>query len=121
MTFSIHPLINPLAQVVIDDEVCFLHPCGGFAGDVKFEFAHAFHLATLFADERHRVQLLKREIIEFYQHYRVGHHLIELRNLVTVAELIVDSALARQESRGLHYTLDFPATDAVASATVLTP
>ncbi|WP_428380127.1 L-aspartate oxidase [Nevskia ramosa] len=70
---------------------------------------------------RHRVQLLKREIIEFYQHYRVGHHLIELRNLVTVAELIVDSALARQESRGLHYTLDFPATDAVASATVLTP
>ncbi len=70
---------------------------------------------------QHRVQLLKREIIEFYRHYRVGHHLIELRNLVTVAELIVESALARRESRGLHYTLDFPQTDAFAVPTVLTP
>jgi L-aspartate oxidase len=70
---------------------------------------------------QHRVQLLKREIIEFYRHYRVGHHLIELRNLVTVAELIVESALARRESRGLHYTLDYPQTDAVAVPTVLTP
>ena len=70
---------------------------------------------------RHRVQLLKREIIEFYRHYRVSHHLIELRNLVTVAELIVESALARRESRGLHYTLDFPQTDALAVPTVLTP
>jgi L-aspartate oxidase len=70
---------------------------------------------------RHRVALLKREIIEFYLHYRVSHHLIELRNLVTVAELIVDSALARRESRGLHYTLDFPQVDPVATPTVLTP
>jgi len=70
---------------------------------------------------QHRVDLLKREIIEFYRHYRVSHHLIELRNLVTVAELIVASALERRESRGLHYTLDFPQTDAVAKPTVLKP
>ena len=68
---------------------------------------------------RHRVALLKREIIEFYQHYRVSHHLIELRNLVTVAELIVDSALARRESRGLHYSRDFPHTLPVSFPTVL--
>jgi L-aspartate oxidase len=70
---------------------------------------------------QHRVHLLKREIIEFYRHYRISHHLIELRNLVTVAELIVDSALARRESRGLHYTLDYPQTDAIATPTILTP
>ena len=70
---------------------------------------------------QHRVDLLKREIIEFYRNYRVTHHLIELRNLVTVAELIVRSALQRRESRGLHYTLDFPQTDATAQPTVLTP
>ena len=70
---------------------------------------------------QHRVELLGREIIEFYRHYRITPHLIELRNLVMVADLIVRSALARQESRGLHYTLDFPQTDAVARPTVLKP
>lgn len=70
---------------------------------------------------RHRVDLLKREIIYFYRQYRVSHHLLELRNLVTVAELIVESALLRRESRGLHYTLDFPQTDDVAQPTILTP
>ncbi|MDR3415333.1 MAG: L-aspartate oxidase [Nevskia sp.] len=69
----------------------------------------------------HRVDLLKREIIEFYRNYRVTHHLIELRNLVTVAELIVRSALERRESRGLHHTLDYPQTDAIAKPTVLAP
>jgi len=70
---------------------------------------------------QHRVDLLRREIVEFYRHYRVTPHLIELRNLVTVAELIVRSALSRRESRGLHYTLDFPKTDDVAVPTILTP
>jgi L-aspartate oxidase len=70
---------------------------------------------------QHRVDLLKREIIEFYRHYRISHHLIELRNLVTVAELIVRSALERRESRGLHYTLDHPQTDAEAKPTLLGP
>jgi L-aspartate oxidase len=70
---------------------------------------------------QHRVDLLKREIIEFYRNYRITDHLIELRNLVTVAELIVRSALARRESRGLHYTLDFPQTEAVPQPTLLTP
>jgi len=70
---------------------------------------------------QNRVELLKREIHDFYRNYRVTHHLVELRNLVTVAELIVRSALSRHESRGLHYTLDYPETAAQAHATVLTP
>jgi L-aspartate oxidase len=69
----------------------------------------------------HRTQLLGREIDEYYGNYKISPNLIELRNLVTVAELIVRSALTRTESRGLHFTLDYPKTLDVALNTVLTP
>jgi len=55
-----------------------------------------------------RVVMLAEEVQEFYSQFRVNRDLIELRNLVQVSELIVRSALARKESRGLHYTLDYP-------------
>lgn len=67
----------------------------------------------------HRVQLLRREIQEYYGNYRISDHLLELRNLVVCAELIVRSALMRKESRGLHFTLDHPRTEAVATPTVI--
>lgn len=68
-----------------------------------------------------RVHLLTREINEYYGNFRVTSDLLELRNLVIVAELIIRSAMTRQESRGLHYTLDYPDTMDKAIITVLTP
>ncbi len=66
-----------------------------------------------------RVIMLAEEVQEFYSQFRVNRDLIELRNLVQVAELIVRSALARKESRGLHFMLDYPDTLETANDTVL--
>jgi L-aspartate oxidase len=68
-----------------------------------------------------RINLLKQETHDYYRHFRVTADLVELRNLVEVAELIVRSALTRQESRGLHYTLDYPELLPEAVDTVLVP
>jgi len=74
------------------------------------------------ARAKRRVDLLRREILEYYSHFRVDNDLLELRNLVEVADLIIQSARMRRESRGLHYTLDFPGTDpAQCRPTVLSP
>ncbi|MGZ5198514.1 MAG: L-aspartate oxidase [Telluria sp.] len=70
---------------------------------------------------QHRIGLLKDEIDEYYRNFRITPDLLELRNLVAVAELIVESALSRHESRGLHYSRDFPETLPKALPSVLTP
>ncbi|HEX6721141.1 MAG TPA: FAD-binding protein, partial [Burkholderiaceae bacterium] len=67
----------------------------------------------------HRIELLKSEIDDYYANFRVTRDLLELRNLVECAELIVRSALVRHESRGLHYSRDFPSTLPVSLPTVL--
>ena len=70
---------------------------------------------------RRRIDLLKREIHDYYAHHRVCANLIELRNLVQVADLIVESASGREESRGLHYTLDHPRRALRPAPTILRP
>jgi L-aspartate oxidase len=70
---------------------------------------------------QHRIALLKEEIDEYYRNFRITHDLLELRNLVDVASLIVNSALSRHESRGLHFSRDYPETLPKALPSVLTP
>lgn len=68
-----------------------------------------------------RINLLEQEISEYYSNFRVTNNLLELRNLVTVAELIVRCAMQRTESRGLHYNLDYPNLDSNASPSIVCP
>ena len=71
---------------------------------------------------KRRLNLLRHEIAEYYGNFRIGNDLLELRNLVDVADLIIQSAQRRRESRGLHYTLDFPQTDTTQrKPTILIP
>ncbi len=70
---------------------------------------------------KRRIELLKQEVQDYYSHFRVSNNLLELRNLLQVAELIVDSAMLRKESRGLHYNLDYPEQLPDPSPTILTP
>lgn len=69
----------------------------------------------------HRIEMLKNEIAEYYNDYHVSKNLIELRNLVLVSEMIVRCAMERKESRGLHYTLDYPEQSNELRKTILIP
>ena len=74
------------------------------------------------ARARRRIVLLREEISEYYWNFRVTPPLIELRNLATVASLVIDCARRRRESRGLHFTLDYPETsDEFLGPTILDP
>lgn len=70
---------------------------------------------------RRRVQLLQQEVAEYYSNYRISSDLLELRNLIQVADLMIQCAIRRKESRGLHYTLDYPEQATQANDTILTP
>ena len=103
-----------------------LHPDDGrpaFTPDRRrHRAAHAQRQARQLGNRQpHRIHLLQEEIDEFYSNFRVSNDLIELRNLVVTAELIVRSALQRHESRGLHFSSDWPDTLPEAKDTVLDP
>ena len=69
----------------------------------------------------HRIHMLRDEVQEFYSNFKISNDLIELRNLLQVAELIVESAISRKESRGLHYSKDHPNLESEPIPTVLEP
>lgn len=69
----------------------------------------------------HRINMLTDEVHEFYINFKITNDLIELRNLLQVADLIVKCAMMRQESRGLHFSKDYPQTEVKALSTILTP
>jgi L-aspartate oxidase len=68
-----------------------------------------------------RIQMLQQETHEYYSYFKVSNNLLELRNLLQVAELMVRCAMQRKESRGLHYTLDYPELAEDSGPTILTP
>ena len=70
---------------------------------------------------RRRVSLLQQEVAEYYSNYKIGCDLLELRNLILVADLIIQCASRRKESRGLHYNLDHPKRQEQARDTILIP
>jgi L-aspartate oxidase len=70
---------------------------------------------------QHRIRLLRKETDEYYANFRVSRDLLELRNLLECADMIVRSALRRHESRGLHYSRDYPHTQPASLPTVLVP
>jgi L-aspartate oxidase len=70
---------------------------------------------------QHRIKLLQNEIQEYYSNYKISRDLLELRNLATVSELIIRCAQQRKESRGLHYTMDYPQLSSVARDTIMVP
>ncbi|QBF83911.1 L-aspartate oxidase [Shewanella maritima] len=103
--------------------------------DEEVVIAHNWHELRLFmwdyvgivrTDKRleralRRCMMLQQEIQEYYSNFRVSNNLLELRNLVQVAELIIRSAMQRKESRGLHYNLDYPEQESSPQPTVLNP
>jgi L-aspartate oxidase len=103
--------------------------------DEEVVIAHNWHELRLFmwdyvgivrTDKRleralRRCAMLQQEIQEYYSNFRVSNNLLELRNLVQVAELIIRCAMARKESRGLHYNIDYPELVENSQPTILEP
>jgi L-aspartate oxidase len=109
------------SRVTDSDEEVVIAQCWREIRQFMWNFVGIVRTTKRLERAKHRIDLLRREVEDYYSHFRVTPDLIELRNLVEVADLIIRSALSRRESRGLHYTLDYPAMLAGAVDTVLVP
>ena len=117
------PAIRPWdeSRVTDSDEEVVIQQCWGEIRRFMWNFVGIVRTTKRLERAKHRIDLLRQEVADYYKHFRVTPDLIELRNLVEVADLIVRSALSRHESRGLHYTLDYPDIANAAVDTVLVP
>ncbi len=117
------PPIRPWdeSRVTDSDEEVVIAQCWREIRNFMWNFVGIVRTTKRLERAKHRVDLLRQEVEEYYSHFRVTPDLVELRNLVEVADLIIRSALQRKESRGLHYTLDFPELADSAIDTILVP
>ena len=117
------PAIRPWdeSRVTDSDEEVVIAQCWREIRQFMWNFVGIVRTTKRLERAKHRIDLLRREVEDYYSHFRVTPDLIELRNLVEVADLIIRSALSRKESRGLHYTLDYPKLLPEAKDTVLVP
>ena len=109
------------SRVTDSDEEVVIAQCWREIRQFMWNFVGIVRTTKRLERAQHRIDLLRREVEDYYGSFRVTPDLIELRNLVEVADLTIRSALNRKESRGLHFTLDYPETFEVAADTVLVP
>jgi len=109
------------SQVTDSDEDVIISHNWGELRQFMWDYVGIVRTSKRLQRAKHRIDLLQQEISEYYSNYKISCDLLELRNLAVVADLIVRSAMLRQESRGLHYTLDYPEAGPEALDTILTP
>ena len=109
------------SRVIDSDEEVVIAQCWREIRQFMWNFVGIVRTTKRLERAQHRIDLLRSEVEDYYSYFRVTPDLIELRNLVEVAALIIRSALARHESRGLHFTLDYPDMADEARDTILMP
>ena len=109
------------SRVTDSDEEVVIHQIWGEIRRFMWNFVGIVRTTKRLERAKRRIDMIRQEVAEYYKNFRVTPDLIELRNLVEVADLIIRSALSRHESRGLHYTLDYPGLLPEPRDTVLVP
>jgi L-aspartate oxidase len=109
------------SRVTDSDEEVVIQQIWGEIRRFMWNFVGIVRTTKRLERAKRRIDMLRQEAADYYRNFRVTPDLIELRNLVEVADLIIRSALTRHESRGLHYTLDYPDMLPEAVDTVLVP
>jgi len=109
------------SRVTDSDEEVVIHQIWGEIRRFMWNFVGIVRTTKRLERAKRRIDMIRQEVSDYYRNFRVTPDLIELRNLVEVADLIIRSALSRHESRGLHYTLDNPKTLPDPCDTILVP
>jgi L-aspartate oxidase len=109
------------SRVTDSDEEVVIHQIWGEIRRLMWNFVGIVRTTKRLERAKRRIDMIRQEVTDYYRNFRVSPDLIELRNLLEVSDLIIRCALARHESRGLHYTLDYPKMLPEPKDTVLVP